>query len=102
MDSRQSSVDQTLNKSIQKLIMPTYPVKNLKTGETQTLSMTMKAYSEWKDENPDWDKDWSQGCAGAQDVGGWKGEANSNGWNEVLDRASKQPGSTVRKNRDYS
>ena len=32
----------------------------------------------------------------------FKGEANSSGWNEVLDRASKQPGSTVRKNRDYS
>ena len=47
--------------------MPTYPVKNLKTGETQTLYMTMKAYSEWKEQNPDWDKDWSQGCAGAQE-----------------------------------
>ena len=23
--------------------------------------MTMKAYDEWKKENPDWDKDWSQG-----------------------------------------
>jgi len=31
-----------------------------------------------------------------------KGEANSNGWNEILDRASKQPGAAVRKNRDYS
>ena len=44
--------------------MPTYPVKNMKTGETQTLSMSMIKYCEWRDENPDWDKDWSAGCAG--------------------------------------
>ena len=41
--------------------MPTYPVKNLKTGETQELSMTMSAYDEWREKNPDWDKDWSKG-----------------------------------------
>ena len=84
--------------------MPTYPVINLKTKETKTLSMTMKAYDEWRKENPDWDKDWSQGCAAAQEVGDvhLKGEANSSGWNEILDRASRQPGATVRKNRDYS
>ena len=34
--------------------MPTYPVKNLKTGEEKELHMTMKEYSDWKDENPDW------------------------------------------------
>ena len=38
--------------------MPTYDVKNLKTGEKQTLYMTMKDYCQWKEENPDWDKDW--------------------------------------------
>ena len=38
--------------------MPTYDVKNLKTGEKQTLHMTMKEYCDWKEENPDWDKDW--------------------------------------------
>ena len=77
--------------------MPTYPVINLKTKEKKELSMTMK-------ENVDWDKDWQAGVAACQEVGDmrFKGEANSSGWNEVLDRASKQPGSTVRKNRDYS
>ena len=44
--------------------MPTYPVKNLKTGETKELLMSCKEYMSWKDENPDWDKDWSQGIAG--------------------------------------
>jgi len=42
--------------------MPTYPIKNLKTGETKELSMSMKEYSDWRDDpaNSDWDKDWSQ------------------------------------------
>ena len=45
--------------------MPTYPVKNKVTGEEKELSMTMKAYDDWKKENPDWDKDWAKGCATA-------------------------------------
>ena len=43
--------------------MPTYPVINKETKETKTLNMTMKQYAEWKEENPEWDKDWSQGCS---------------------------------------
>ena len=84
--------------------MPTYPLINLKTKEKKELSMTMAAYDEWRNdpENVDWDKDWSAGVASAQEIEGWKGEANSSGWNEILDRASKQPGANVRKNRDYS
>ena len=38
--------------------MPLYPVKNLKTGETQELVLSIAQYEEWKKENPDWDKDW--------------------------------------------
>ena len=44
--------------------MPTYPVKNLKTGETKEIVMTMKQYDQWRKDNPDWDKDWSQGTGG--------------------------------------
>ena len=82
--------------------MPTYPVKHKETGEEKELYMTMKEYDEWRTENPDWDKDWSKGCASTQEMFRWTGEAASSGWNEVLDRASKQPGANVRKNRDYS
>ena len=82
--------------------MPTYPVINRETKEKKELSMSMKAYDEWRKENPDWDKDWSAGCAGGDTEFRSTGEAQSSGWNEVLDRASKQPGATVRKNRDYS
>ena len=79
--------------------MPTYPVKNLKTGEEQELSMSVKDYEAWRKENPDWDKDWSKGCAAAQEVGDWRNKLVSKnpGWNEVLGRASKMPGSTVKK-----
>ena len=49
--------------------MPTYPVKHKETGETKELSMTMKEYEQWRKDNPDWDKDWSQGCAGSGEVG---------------------------------
>ena len=38
--------------------MPTYPVINRETKEKKELSMSMKAYDEWREANPDWDKDW--------------------------------------------
>ena len=41
--------------------MAIYPVKNLKTGEMKELQMTLAQYEEWRDSNPDWDKDWNAG-----------------------------------------
>ena len=78
--------------------MPTYPLKNLKTGETKELSMSMSAYDKWREENPDWDKDWSQGCAGVGEVGEWQEKLvkKNPGWNDVLHKVSKQPGATVK------
>ena len=84
--------------------MPTYPVINLKTKEKKELSMTMKEYDKWRSDpdNSDWDKDWQAGVAATQEMFRWTGEAASSGWNEVLDRASKQPGANISKHRDYS
>ena len=78
--------------------MPTYPVINLKTKEKKVLSMSMTTYSEWREENPDWDKDWSQGCAGVGEVGEWQEKLvrKNPGWNEVLRKASKAPGAKVK------
>ena len=78
--------------------MPTYPVKNLKTGETQELVMTVASYEQWRKDNPDWDKDWSQGCASPGEVGDWQNKLiqKNPGWNDVLHRASKMPGSVVK------
>ena len=66
--------------------MPTYPVKNLKTGEEKELYMTMKEYDEWKDDNPDWDKDWSKGVAGVGEVGDWRDKMTKThpGWADIM------------------
>ena len=79
--------------------MPTYPVKNRVTGEEKELSMTMKAYDEWRKENPEWDKDWSAGVAGVGEVGEFQDKIKRShpGWNDVLHKASKSPGSRVKK-----
>ena len=78
--------------------MPTYPLKNLKTGETKELSMSMTAYEKWREENPDWDKDWSKGCAGVGEVGEWQEKLvkKKPGWNDVLHKVSQQPGANVK------
>jgi hypothetical protein len=81
--------------------MPTYPLINKETGEKKELSMPMTAYDQWRKDNPDWDKDWQAGVAGVGEGSDWRKKLDG-GWNEVLDRASKQPGATVRKYRDYS
>ena len=79
--------------------MPTYPVINKETGEKKELSMSMLKYDEWRKENPIWDKDWSEGCAGIGEVGEWKDKliTKNPGWNDVLHKASKSPGSRVSK-----
>ena len=46
-----------------KKLMPTYPVIHKETREKKELSMTMKEYDQWRKDNPEWDKDWSEGCA---------------------------------------
>ena len=78
--------------------MPTYPVKHKETGETKELSMSMVEYCEWKDANPDWDKDWQAGVAGVGEVGEVYDKLIKThpGWNDVLHKASKAPGSRVK------
>ena len=78
--------------------MPTYPIKNLKTGETKELSMSMSAYEQWRKDNPDWDKDRSKGCAGVGEVGEFQDKLIKKhpGFNDVLHRVSKMPGSKVK------
>ena len=78
--------------------MPTYPVKHLETGEQKELSMSMLEYGEWKKENPDWDKDWMAGVASVGEIGEVydKLKKSHPGWNDVLYKASKQPGSNVK------
>ena len=78
--------------------MPTYPVINKETGEKKELSMTMVAYDEWRKENPDWDRDWMEGVASVGEVGEVYDRLKKShpGWNDVLHKASKAPGSKVK------
>ena len=78
--------------------MPTYPVKNKETGEQKELSMSKMAYDEWRKDNPDWDKDWMAGVASVGEVGEVydKLKKHHPGWNDVLHKASKAPGSRVK------
>ena len=78
--------------------MPTYPLKHKETGEEKELVMTVKEYEIWKEENPEWDKDWSKGCASIGEVGVWRNKLVSKkpGWNDVLHKASQAPGSKVK------
>jgi|TARA_B100000085_G_scaffold222270_1_gene207331 hypothetical protein len=65
--------------------MPTYPVINKVTGEKKELSMTMKEYSDWKDANPDWDKDWNAGVGGMT----YGAPKQSDGFKEVMSKVQK-------------
>ena len=78
--------------------MPTYPVIHKNTREKKELSMTMTQYSKWREDNPEWDKDWQAGVAGVGEVGETydKLKKSHPGWNDVLHKVSKMPRSNVR------
>ena len=78
--------------------MPTYPVKNLNTGEQKEIRMTMSDYDQWRKDNPDWDKDWNAGVANLGEVGEIydKLKKTHPGWNDDLHKASTAPRSNVR------
>ena len=72
--------------------MPTYPVKNLKTGETKEIVMTMKQYDQWRKDNPDWDKDWQAGVGGHM----YGTPKMDDGFKEVMSKVQKaHPGANL-------
>ena len=81
--------------------MPTYPVVNTKTGEQKEVEMSIHAWDQWKNDNPEWIRDWSDPstCPSPGEVGEWKDKLvkSKPGWNSVLEKASKAPGSRVKK-----
>ena len=78
--------------------MPTYPVINKETGEQKEIKMTLAEWDQWRKDNIDWDKDWLAGVAGIGEVGEVydKLKKHHPGWNDVLHKASKAPGSRVK------
>ena len=79
--------------------MAIYPIIHKETGEKKVIEMSVHEITQWYMDNSEWQRDWSEGCASPGEVGDWKNKLVSKnpGWNEVLDRASKAPGSTVNK-----
>lgn len=39
--------------------MATYPIINKTTGEQKEVSMSVHDWDQWKKDNPDWERDWS-------------------------------------------
>ena len=79
--------------------MATYPVKNTNTGETKEVVMSVHDWDQWKIDNPDWDRYFTpDNSPGVGEVGEWKDKLRKSkpGWNDVLRKASKSPGSRVK------
>jgi hypothetical protein len=81
--------------------MSTYPVVNTQTGEQKQVEMSVHVWDQWKKDNPEWIRDWSDPstCPSPGEVGEWKDKlvARNPGWNSILEKASKAPGSKVKK-----
>ena len=81
--------------------MATYPIIHKKTGEQKEVTMSVHDWDQWKKDNLEWDRDWSDPstCPGSGEVGEWKDRLIKKhpGWNDVLEKASKAPKSRVKK-----
>ena len=73
--------------------MATYPVVNTKTGEQKEVSMSVHDQDKWKEENPDWSRDYSdpETMPGVGEVGEWKDKLRKKapGWNDILKKVKK-------------
>ena len=80
--------------------MATYPVVNTQTGEQKEVVMSVTEWDNWKENNPDWSRDYSDPSTmpGVGEVGEWKDKLRKTkpGWNDVLRKAKSAPGSRVK------
>jgi hypothetical protein len=79
--------------------MAQYPIVNKLTGEKKVIEMSVHDITQWYHDNPEWKRDWSEGCASFGELGEWKDQLIKKhpGWNDVLEKASKAPKSKVTK-----
>ena len=80
--------------------MATYPIINKETGEQKDIKLSVHEWDQWLEDNPEWQRDWSDpttapSCGELGEVYD-KLKKSHPGWNDVLHRASKYPGSTVK------
>lgn len=79
--------------------MAIYPIINTNTQEKKVIEMSINDIMQWYQDNPEWKRDWSEGCATPGEIGEWKDKLvkSKPGWNEVLEKVGKVPGSKVNK-----
>ena len=79
--------------------MARYDVINKETGETKIISVPVDEIQQWYIDNPEWQRDWSQGCAmGVEEVGSWKTKLanNHSGWKHIMDKVKNTPKSQAK------
>jgi len=68
--------------------MATYPVINKVTGEQKQVSMSVHDWDQWKTDNPDWDRDWSDPSTlpGTGEVGDFRDKMTKThpGWKDIM------------------
>lgn len=80
--------------------MASYPVIHKDTGEQKEVVMSVDEWEQWKENNQDWIRDWSDPstCPGSGEVGEWKDKLISRnpGWKTVLDKVKNNPKSIAK------
>lgn len=77
--------------------MPYYPIINKKTGEQKEIKLTLDEWQQFKIDNEDWDRDWSDPTT--VPTSGSVGEMQDKiikahpSWGEVLKKVKKSGGS---------
>ena len=68
--------------------MATYPVINTETGEQKNVVLSVHDWDQWKEDNPDWDRDWSDPstCPASGEVGEWRDKMAKThpGWADIM------------------
>ncbi len=68
--------------------MATYPVINKNTGEQKDVKISVHDWDQWKTDNPDWDRDWSDPstCPASGEVGEWRDKMAKThpGWKDIM------------------
>jgi hypothetical protein len=68
--------------------MATYPVINRVTGEQKSVVLSVHDWDQWKVDNPDWQRDWSDPstCPASGEVGDWRDKMAKThpGWKDIM------------------
>ena len=68
--------------------MATYPVINKETGEQKNVVLSVHDWDQWKEDNPEWTRDWSDPdtCPAAAETGDWRDKMSKShpGWTDIM------------------